>query len=45
MDAFVSVIAGTLSPLDFFDPTHIQQMMTRPRNHSTHAIPADQPGV
>jgi flavin-dependent dehydrogenase len=27
MDAFVSMIAGTLSPVEFFDPTNIQQMM------------------
>jgi flavin-dependent dehydrogenase len=27
MDAFVSVIAGTLSPVEFFDPTHLQQLM------------------
>ncbi len=28
MDAFVSVIAGTLSPAAFFDPDHIQSMMS-----------------
>jgi flavin-dependent dehydrogenase len=27
MDAFVSVIAGTLSPVDFFDPEHIASIM------------------
>ena len=27
MDAFVSVVAGTLSPVEFFDPTHLQQLM------------------
>lgn len=27
MDAFASVIAGTLSPVDFFDPANIQQML------------------
>jgi len=28
MDDFVSMIAGTLSPVEFFDPTHLQQLMT-----------------
>jgi 2-polyprenyl-6-methoxyphenol hydroxylase-like FAD-dependent oxidoreductase len=27
MDAFVSVIAGTVSPVEFFDPAHIGQIM------------------
>jgi flavin-dependent dehydrogenase len=27
MSAFVSVIAGTLSPVEFFDPTHIQELL------------------
>jgi flavin-dependent dehydrogenase len=27
MSAFVSVIAGTLSPVEFFDPTHIQSLL------------------
>jgi flavin-dependent dehydrogenase len=27
MSAFVSVIAGTLSPVEFFDPTHIQRLL------------------
>jgi flavin-dependent dehydrogenase len=27
MDAFVSVIAGTVSPVEFFDPSHLQQLM------------------
>jgi 2-polyprenyl-6-methoxyphenol hydroxylase-like FAD-dependent oxidoreductase len=27
MDAFVSVVAGTLSPIEFFDPAHIGQIM------------------
>lgn len=27
MDAFVSVIAGTMSPVDFFDPAHIDALM------------------
>jgi hypothetical protein len=27
MDAFVSLIAGTVSPLEFFDPAHIGQIM------------------
>jgi len=27
MDAFVSVVAGTMSPLEFFDPSHIGQIM------------------
>ena len=29
MSAFVSVVAGTLSPVEFFDPTHIQQLLAR----------------
>jgi flavin-dependent dehydrogenase len=28
MSAFVSIIAGTLSPVEFFDPTHIQSLLT-----------------
>jgi 2-polyprenyl-6-methoxyphenol hydroxylase-like FAD-dependent oxidoreductase len=28
MDAFVSVIAGTVSPVEFFDPAHIGQIMS-----------------
>jgi 2-polyprenyl-6-methoxyphenol hydroxylase-like FAD-dependent oxidoreductase len=28
MDAFVSVIAGTVSPLEFFDPEHIGRVMS-----------------
>jgi flavin-dependent dehydrogenase len=35
MSAFVSVVAGTLSPVEFFDPTHIQQRLT-----STAASPS-----
>jgi flavin-dependent dehydrogenase len=27
MSAFISVIAGTLSPVEFFDPTHIQHLL------------------
>ncbi len=27
MDAFVSVVAGTLSPVEFFDPEHIAEIM------------------
>jgi hypothetical protein len=27
MDAFVSVIAGTVSPVEFFDPGHISRIM------------------
>jgi 2-polyprenyl-6-methoxyphenol hydroxylase-like FAD-dependent oxidoreductase len=27
MSAFVSVIAGTLSPVEFFDPTYLQQLL------------------
>ncbi|MGZ4618610.1 MAG: oxidoreductase, partial [Frankiaceae bacterium] len=27
MDAFASVIAGTLSPLDFFDPSNIRALL------------------
>jgi hypothetical protein len=28
MDAFVSVVAGTMSPIAFFDPDHIGRIMT-----------------
>jgi 2-polyprenyl-6-methoxyphenol hydroxylase-like FAD-dependent oxidoreductase len=28
MDAFVSIVAGTLSPAEFFAPEHIEQLMT-----------------
>lgn len=27
MDAFVSVIAGTMSPVEFFDPDHIGRLL------------------
>ena len=27
MDAFVSVVAGTVSPIEFFDPAHIGRIM------------------
>jgi flavin-dependent dehydrogenase len=27
MDAFVSVYAGTMSPVEFFDPAHVERMM------------------
>ena len=27
MDAFVSVVAGTVSPIEFFDPTHIDRLL------------------
>ena len=27
MDAFVSVVAGTTSPVEFFDPEHIGRVM------------------
>ena len=27
MDAFVSIVAGTMSPVEFFDPAHIGQIM------------------
>jgi hypothetical protein len=27
MDAFVSVTAGTVSPVEFFDPGHIERLM------------------
>jgi 2-polyprenyl-6-methoxyphenol hydroxylase-like FAD-dependent oxidoreductase len=30
MDAFVSVVAGTVSPVEFFDPASIQQMLRTP---------------
>jgi 2-polyprenyl-6-methoxyphenol hydroxylase-like FAD-dependent oxidoreductase len=28
MDAFVSIIAGTVSPVEFFDPEHIRRIMS-----------------
>ena len=28
MDAFVSVVAGTVSPVEFFDPGHIGSIMS-----------------
>ena len=28
MDGFVSVVAGTVSPVEFFDPTHIGRIMS-----------------
>jgi hypothetical protein len=34
MNAFASVVAGTMSPVDFFDPAHIGQIM------ATAATPA-----
>lgn len=37
MDAFVSVVAGTLSPAEFFDPTHLQQLMAPTPNVHTRA--------
>jgi hypothetical protein len=27
MDAFASVIAGTLSPTEFFDPAHVERIL------------------
>jgi 2-polyprenyl-6-methoxyphenol hydroxylase-like FAD-dependent oxidoreductase len=30
MDAFVSLVAGTISPVEFFDPANIQQMLREP---------------
>jgi hypothetical protein len=30
MDAFVSIIAGTLSPAEFFDPENISNLMAPP---------------
>jgi hypothetical protein len=30
MDAFVSVTAGTLSPIEFFDPANIAALMASP---------------
>ena len=38
MSAFVSVVAGTLSPVEFFDPTHIQRLLAGARA-STVASP------
>jgi flavin-dependent dehydrogenase len=37
MDDFVSVVAGTVSPADFFDPQHIQQIMTAAADRATSA--------
>ncbi len=31
MDAFVSITAGTVSPVEFFDPANIGRIMRRPR--------------
>lgn len=28
MDAFVSVTAGTMSPVEFFDPDHVRRILT-----------------
>ena len=30
MDAFVSVTAGTLSPIEFFDPNNVAALMASP---------------
>jgi 2-polyprenyl-6-methoxyphenol hydroxylase-like FAD-dependent oxidoreductase len=30
MDAFVSLVAGTVSPLEFFDPANIERLLARP---------------
>jgi flavin-dependent dehydrogenase len=30
MDAFISVVAGTLSPVEFFDPAHIGRLLDAP---------------
>jgi len=27
MDAFASVVAGTLSPVEFFDPTNVEHIL------------------
>jgi 2-polyprenyl-6-methoxyphenol hydroxylase-like FAD-dependent oxidoreductase len=40
MNAFVSVVAGTLSPVEFFDPTHIQRLLAG-AGASTVRAPAD----
>ena len=34
MDAFASVIAGTMSPVDFFDPAHIDVMMGKATSYA-----------
>jgi hypothetical protein len=28
MDAFVSITAGTMSPVEFFDPDHVRRILT-----------------
>jgi len=30
MDGFVSVVAGTLSPVEFFDPAHLEGVLRTP---------------
>jgi hypothetical protein len=38
MDDFVSVVAGTMSPVAFFDPQHIGQMMAAAADGATPAV-------
>jgi hypothetical protein len=35
MDDFVSVVAGTMSPIEFFDPQHIGQIMAAAAERGT----------
>jgi hypothetical protein len=37
MDDFVSVVAGTMSPATFFDPQHIEHIMTAAADPSSPA--------
>jgi hypothetical protein len=40
MDDFVSVIAGTVSPVEFFDPHHIGQIMAAAADRTAPAMSA-----
>lgn len=41
MDAFVSVIAGTMSPVEFFDPDHVGRLLTAAAQRSHVSSDAD----
>jgi hypothetical protein len=40
MDDFVSVVAGTISPAEFFDPRHIGQIMAGASQRAVPIAPA-----
>jgi hypothetical protein len=40
MDAFVSVVAGTVSPVEFFDPDHIGRIMAAAHERSRETAAA-----